>query len=82
MRRSAWWVLFAIAVSVGCQGTDKHETDVPLVMEFVPPPDEERFNNAPEQGYRKPPTKKEFKPGFGGPGGGGGGGGGMGGPMR
>ena len=74
MRRSAWWILFVVAASVvGCQGTDKHDTDVPLVMEFVPPPDEDRFNNAPEQGYRKPQTKKEFKPGFGGgPGAGGG----------
>jgi hypothetical protein len=75
MRRSAWWVTFVVAaVVVGCQGTEKHDTEVPLVMEFVPPPDEERFNNAPEQGYRKPAPKKEFKPGFGAPGSGGPGG--------
>ncbi len=80
MRRSAWWVVFGLAacVVVGCQGTDKHDTDVPLVMEFVTPPDEERFNNAPEQGYRKPAAKKEFKPGFGG----GPGAGGAGAPIR
>ena len=30
-------------------------------------PDEARFDNPPELGYRKPAAKKEFKPGLGGP---------------
>jgi hypothetical protein len=81
MRRSAWWVTFFVAAGgVGCQGPERHDTDVPLVMEFTPPPNEERYNNAPEQGYRKPAVKQEFKPGFGAPGAGGAMGGG--GPMR
>lgn len=64
------------AVAVGCH-TIEHDTSVPLVEEWKAPPSEDRFNNPPEQGYRKPAPKKEFKPGLGGPNGPGGGGGGM-----
>ena len=71
--------LLALAVTVGCQSDrTQHDLRVPLVEEFNAPPDEARFNNPPELGYRKPRPKKEFKPGFGGPGGPGGAGGGMG----
>ena len=74
------WVAGALAAAVGCHQVE-YDTRVPLVEEFRVAPDEERFNNPPEQGYRKPPPKKEFKPGLGGPmGPGGGGGGGRGGP--
>ena len=76
------WVAGLIAAAagvVGCQA-DKHSTTVPLVEEFVDPPQEARFNNPPEQMWKKPPAKKEFKPGPGGPGGPGGAGGVPGGP--
>ena len=64
---------------VGCEHTKTYDTDVPMVEEFVLPPNEDRFDNPRELGYTKPPPKKEFKPSMGGPGGPGGG---MGGPGR
>jgi hypothetical protein len=64
MRR--WWVIALMAgVGAGCAGPGRDATEVPFVEEFRPPPNEDRFNNPPEQGYRKPPPKKEFKPGMG-----------------
>jgi len=82
MRRSwGWWAIGLIAVGVsalaGCK-TDSINTKVPHVEEFTPPPDEERFNNPHEQGYKPPRPKKEFKPGLGGPSGPGSGGSGLG----
>ena len=74
MRRGrGWWVvgLMGTAMAGGCQH-DKPDINVPLVEEFRAPPNEDRFNNPPEQTYRKPPPKKEFTPGFGGPNGPGG----------
>ncbi|WP_193619395.1 hypothetical protein [Fimbriiglobus ruber] len=85
MRRSrGWWtagVLVAtVTATTGCYTTKKYDTTVPMIEEFRDPPDEDRFNNPPEQAPKKAEPKKEFKPGFGaGSGGGGGGGGGMGG---
>lgn len=52
----------------GCN-TPQYDVSVPIVQEYRVPPDEPRFNNPPENGYKKPPPKKEFKPGMGGPGG-------------
>lgn len=63
MRR--WWVVCAFAAGVGCNGPEKVNTELPLVEEFRAPPAEDRYNNPPEQGYRPPPLKKEFKPGMG-----------------
>ena len=53
------------AVALGCH-TVEHDTRVPLVEEWKAPPNEDRFDNAPEQGYKKPPPKKEWgaKPGM------------------
>jgi hypothetical protein len=73
----------AILAAVGCQSGAKPDLREPTrVEEFVAPPDEARFNQPPEMGYRKPPPKKEFKPGMGGMGGGPAGMGGMGGPTQ
>lgn len=53
-----------IVLAVGCQSaTPNFPPPPPHVEEFVVPPDESRFNQPPEQGYRKPPLKKEFRPG-------------------
>jgi hypothetical protein len=61
--------VFALAALLGCQG-EKHNLAVEFPEEYTLPPDEPRFNNPPESGYKKPPPKKEFKPGMGnGPGG-------------
>ena len=74
-RSGACWLLLIITMVAGCY-TPKHDVSVPLVEEFKVAPNETRFDNPPEQGYRKPPPKKEFKPGMGG-----GAGGGMGAPA-
>lgn len=71
--RTGWGLLVGLAAA-GCNTAEKHDTSVPYVEEFRLPPNEERYNNPPEQGYKPPPFKKEFKPGVGGPGGPGGGG--------
>ncbi|MGL6074818.1 MAG: hypothetical protein ACRC8S_11710 [Fimbriiglobus sp.] len=73
MTRWAFGLLLA-GLAVGCQ-TAKYDVSVPHVEEFRAAPDEARYNTPPEQGYKKPPPKKEFRPGFGGPGGAGMGGG-------
>ncbi|CAN5541063.1 hypothetical protein BH11PLA2_BH11PLA2_28010 [soil metagenome] len=82
MRRSGiilGFTLGLIAVA-GCHH-DKYGLKTTRKEELVLPPDEGRFNNPPESEYKKPPAKKEFKPGPGGGGPGGGmGRGGMGGP--
>lgn len=65
--RSAWGLLFVCLFSnFGCQSVQQYRTEVPIVEEFVVPPNEDRFNNPPEKAYRKPPPKKEFTPGMGG----------------
>ncbi len=56
----AGWFMAATAVA-GCHHVE-YDTRVPLVEEFRPPPDEPRFNNPPEQGFRKQAPKKEFRP--------------------
>ena len=68
MRRTMFASVGLILVLlVGCHH-DKHNLKVSYPEEYTLPPDEARFNNPPESGYRKPPPKKEFKSG---PGGGG-----------
>lgn len=69
-------VVGLLVVLGGCHAP-KHNLAARFPEEFVAPPDEARFNNPPESGYRHPPAKKEFRPGpgMGGPGMGGGGGG-------
>lgn len=62
----------------GCRHQVQYDTTVTHAEEFHAAPSEERYNNAPELGYRKPPPKKEFKPSFGGGAGGPAGSGGMG----
>jgi hypothetical protein len=63
--------LFTSGLAVGCH-TPKYDVSVPQVEEYRVAPDEGRYNTPPEQGYKAPAPKKEFKPGFGGgPGGGG-----------
>jgi len=49
-----------LLTTVGCY-TDRHKLATPQVEEYKLPPDEPRFNNAPTEGYRKPPVKKEEK---------------------
>ena len=51
---------------VGCEHTETYDTDVPMVEEFVLPPNEDRFDNPRELGYTPPPPKVEFKPQLGG----------------
>ena len=56
--------VLAVLLAVGCHSSQpKLDTRTPHVEEFVVPPDEARFNQPPEQGYRKPALKKEFRPG-------------------
>lgn len=87
MRRArGWWTVgvFGLTATVGCYSTDSKDTSAPFVEEFRVPPNEERFNNPPELGYRKSEPKPEFKPSAGGLGGPSGPGGmsGMGGSSR
>ena len=78
MRRArGWWTAGAFglaAAAAGCGTTDTKDVSAPYVEEFRLPPNEDRFNHPPETGYRKPPPKKEFTPGLGGPNGPSGGG--------
>jgi hypothetical protein len=77
MRRivlSSFFVAFACS-SLGCHH-DKYNLSAKFDEEYVVPPNEPRFNNPPESGYKKPPKKKQDdvrnQPGLT-PGGGGGG---------
>lgn len=54
----------------GCQHQNA-ALNVPVREEFVVPPDEPRYTQPPEQGYKAPPPKREW--GATRPGGGGGG---------
>lgn len=87
-RRTLTLAGVALAAALGCQH-QKPQLACEFPEEYNLPPDEARFNNPPESGYKKPPPKKETKPGMGGGGMGGGGfgngmggGSGMGGPGR
>ena len=64
------WVagMIGLGAAAGCHHADPKSVDVPLVEEFKAPPQEDRYNQAPTQQYKKPDPKKEFKPGMGGPG--------------
>jgi len=59
-------LLLALA---GCHH-DKYGLKAKHPEELVIPPNEPRFNNPPQSEYKKPPPKKEFRPGpgMGGPG--------------
>jgi hypothetical protein len=63
-------------LAVGCQHQNS-ALNVPVREEFVVPPDEPRYTQPPEQGYKAPPLKRDWgaRPG---PGGAQGGMGGMG----
>jgi hypothetical protein len=77
--RLRWATLLGLSLlCVGCY-KPMYDVSVPHVQEYRVPPDEPRFNNPPENGYKKVAPKKEFKPGMGagGAGAGGMGGGGM-----
>jgi hypothetical protein len=63
MRLAAFGLITITAL--GCN-TAKYDVSVPQVEEYRIAPDESRYNTPPEQGYKAPPPKKEFKPGFGG----------------
>jgi hypothetical protein len=70
-------VFVALLVSLGCHH-DKYGIKTSHPEELTVPPDEPRYNNPPQSEYKKPPPKKEFRPGMGAPGGPGGGMGGVG----
>jgi hypothetical protein len=73
MRRT-FWILVAVTLvsSFGCH-RDKYNLSAKFDEEYVLPPDEPRFNNPPESGYKKPTRKREsdVRNSPGGPGGGG-----------
>jgi hypothetical protein len=83
----------AIAALFGCHH-DKHQLACKFPDEYTLPPDEPRFNNPPESGYKPRPQKKSTNPaqaaggagpsgfGMGGPGMGGTPGGGAGGGFN
>lgn len=48
----------AIVAGGGCH-KDKYNLSAKFEEEYVLPPDEPRFNNPPESGYRKPSKKRE-----------------------
>lgn len=81
MRRLGTGVLTVVGViaTVGCYTSKKAELTHPHVEEYMVAPQETRYDNPPESGYKKPPPKKEFRPGVNAPGmeGGGPGGPGM-----
>lgn len=62
-------LLIAGIALVGCHH-DKYGLKAKHPEELVTPPDDPRFNNPPQSEYKKPPAKKEFRPGpgMGGPG--------------
>jgi hypothetical protein len=75
MRRMFWIGIALVAVSsVGCH-RDKYNLAATFDEEYVLPPDEARFNNPPESGYKKPAKKRDTDvrngPGIGNGGGGG-----------
>lgn len=55
-------VLFALVLvsfaATGCH-RDKYNLAAKFEEDYVLPPDEPRFNNPPESGYRRPAKKKE-----------------------
>ena len=54
-------------LAVGCQHQNS-ALHVPVREEFVVPPDEPRYTQPPEQGYKAPPPKRDWgtRPGPGG----------------
>ena len=68
MRRGMLMLLAAgVTTGVGCQWNQSKKFDMthPKVESFDPPPNEARYNNPPEDKYRKPPVTKDLasKPG-------------------
>lgn len=68
MRRVILLLLAAgLTTGLGCQWNQSKKFDMthPKVESFDPPPNEARYNNPPEDKYRKPPVTKDLasKPG-------------------
>ena len=55
-------VVAGVAAATGCMfnQSKKHDMTRPKVEEFNPPPNEARYNNPPEDRYRKPPVAKDL----------------------
>lgn len=49
----------ALFTTAGCQTDQQHALRQPHVEEFNPPPEEARYNNPPEDKYRKPDSIKD-----------------------
>jgi hypothetical protein len=62
--RRVMFLLLAVGLSaaVGCQWNQAKKFDMthPKVEEFNLPPNEARYNNPPEDKYRKPPITKDL----------------------
>ena len=74
MRRALFVLMIvSLVAATGCH-KDKYNLAAKFEEDYVLPPDEARFNNPPESGYRKPTKKREtdIRNTPGGPGGGGG----------
>jgi hypothetical protein len=57
-----WFGLVAgmmAVLAVGCHHSKKKELRAPHIEEFNPPPEEARYNNPPEDRYRKRPEIKD-----------------------
>ncbi len=48
----------ALLLMMGCQQT-KHQLACEFPEEYTLPPDEPRFNNPPESGYKTPPGRRD-----------------------
>ena len=78
MRRTLIALTFvSLVAALGCH-KDKYHMSAKFEEDYVLPPDEPRFNNPPESGYKKPTKRKaddvRNSPGLGSNGGGGAGG--------
>lgn len=59
MRRMYLWLaISALVIGSGCH-RDKYNLSAKFEEEYVLPPDEPRFNDPPESGYRKSPKKRD-----------------------
>jgi hypothetical protein len=51
--------LAVVVIVTGCK-TSNQASVVPISEDFTIPPDDPRYNQPPESGYTKPPTKKAW----------------------
>ncbi|MBL8864223.1 MAG: hypothetical protein KF873_09600 [Gemmataceae bacterium] len=59
MRRMLYTLaVVSLVAGAGCH-KDKYNLSAKFEEDYVLPPDEPRFNNPPESGYRKPSKKRE-----------------------